>query len=91
VNVTIKQLQAFVAVANSGSFAESVVDMVREGRVELGGGQMREMGAQCRPVIAPVITRNVGMITRKRRPRSVATEAMMVVIRQWTNAGESRR
>ena len=46
----------------------------------LSSGQMLEMGAKCRPVIAPVITRNVGVITRKRHPLSVAAQAMMVVI-----------
>ena len=51
----------------------------------LSGGQMREMGAQCRPVTAPVITRNVGVITRKRHPLSVATEAMMTVIAHWVS------
>lgn len=56
----------------------------------LSGGQMLEMGAQCRPLIAPAITRNVGMITRKRHPRSVATEAMMAVIKQWSSDGERR-
>jgi len=52
----------------------------------LSGGQMEEMGAQCRPVTAPVITRNVGVITRKRHPQSVATEAMMAVIAHWVSA-----
>ena len=36
---------------------------------------------------APVITRNVGMITRKRQPLSLATEAMMAVIKQWVKDG----
>jgi len=49
----------------------------------LSRGQMREMGAECRPIIAPVITRNVGMITRKRHPLSVATRAMMEVVARW--------
>jgi LysR family carnitine catabolism transcriptional activator len=57
----------------------------------LSGGQMREMGAQCRPVTAPVITRNVGVITRKRHPLSVAAEAMMAVIAHWVStAGLAR-
>jgi LysR family carnitine catabolism transcriptional activator len=51
----------------------------------LSSEQMREMGAQCRPVTAPVITRNVGLITRKRHPLSVATEAMMAVIAHWVD------
>ncbi len=46
----------------------------------LSSGQMLEMGAECRPVIAPVITRNVGVITRKRYPLSVAAQAMIAVI-----------
>ena len=57
----------------------------------LSSGQMREMGAQCRQLTAPVITRNVGMITRKRHPRSVATEAMMQVIKHWISSGEYQR
>ena len=52
----------------------------------LSSAQMHEMGAHCRPLTAPVITRNVGMITRKRQPLSQATEAMMSVISQWVKA-----
>jgi len=52
----------------------------------LSSGQMHEMGAHCLPLTAPVITRNVGMITRKRQPLSQATEAMMAVILQWVKA-----
>jgi len=52
----------------------------------LSGGQMREMGAACRPITAPVITRKVGIITRKRHPLSVATQAMVSVISQWISS-----
>ena len=56
----------------------------------LSSGQMCEMGAQCRPVIAPVVTRNVGIITRKRHPLSVATRAMMEVVTGWRSPPASR-
>ncbi|MFT7048079.1 MAG: LysR family carnitine catabolism transcriptional activator [Halioglobus sp.] len=46
-------------------------------------GQMEEMGAVCRPISAPVIARNVGLITRKRHPLSAATQAMIDVIHAW--------
>lgn len=52
----------------------------------LSADQMREMGAQCRPIVSPVITRNVGVITRKRQPLSVATQAMLTVIDLWFGA-----
>ena len=46
----------------------------------LSAGQMEEMGAVCRPISSPTITRKVGLITRKRHPQSVATKAMVDVI-----------
>lgn len=46
----------------------------------LSSAQMHEMGAQCRPITAPVITRKVGIITRKRHPLSVTSQAMMGLI-----------
>lgn len=49
----------------------------------LSSAQMLEMGAVCRPVTAPVITRKVGVITRKRYPLSVATQAMLTIIADW--------
>lgn len=49
-------------------------------------GQMEEMGAVCRPISAPVIARNVGLITRKRHPHSVATAAMIDVLHSWQKA-----
>jgi len=52
----------------------------------LSGGQMREMGAECRPITAPVITRKVGIVTRKRHPLSVSTQAMVRVIGQWVSS-----
>ena len=52
----------------------------------LSSGQMHEMGAECRPITAPVITRKVGIITRKRYPLSVASQAMVEVISRWVSA-----
>jgi LysR family transcriptional regulator, carnitine catabolism transcriptional activator len=52
----------------------------------LSSGQMEEMGAICRAVTAPVITRSVGIITRRRYPLSVATQAMLTVIDEWAAA-----
>ena len=52
----------------------------------LSGDQMREMGAECRPVTAPLITRQVGVITRKRHSLSVAAQAMLQVITHWALA-----
>jgi LysR family carnitine catabolism transcriptional activator len=49
----------------------------------LSVGQMSEMGAISRPLIAPSLTRSVGVITRRRAPLSVATQAMLDVIGQW--------
>ena len=57
----------------------------------LSSGQMLEMGAECRPVTAPVVTRKVGIITRQRYPLSVATQAMLEVIDDWsTNTSTTR-
>ncbi|MEH6591436.1 MAG: LysR substrate-binding domain-containing protein [Halioglobus sp.] len=53
----------------------------------LSSGQMLEMGAECRPITAPAITRKVGVITRKRHPLSVASEAMLAVIADWNRNG----
>ena len=49
----------------------------------LSGDQMQEMGAECRAVTSPSITRNVGVITRKRYPLSVASQAMLSTIENW--------
>ena len=46
----------------------------------LSASQMQEMGAQCRAISAPIITRHVGVITRKRHPLSGAARAMLEVI-----------
>ncbi len=46
----------------------------------LSSDQMAEMGAACRPLTSPAITRNVGLLTHRRRPLSVATQAMVAVI-----------
>ena len=53
-------------------------------------GQMEEMGAVCRAISAPVIARNVGLITRKRHPLSVATQAMIDVIHSWQETRNTR-
>jgi LysR family carnitine catabolism transcriptional activator len=53
----------------------------------LSGEQMEEMGARCRPITAPVITRQVGVITRRRYPLSVAGQAMVEVIAGWKRLG----
>jgi LysR family carnitine catabolism transcriptional activator len=53
-------------------------------------GQMEEMGAVCRPISAPVIARNVGLITRKRHPLSAATQAMIDVIHTWQETRSKR-
>ena len=57
----------------------------------LSSGQMEEMGAVCRPIISPVITRNVGLITRKRYPLSAATQAMVDVIGVWVTPGKQEK
>lgn len=57
----------------------------------LSSGQIREMGAECRPISAPVITRNVGVITRRRHPVSAASEAMLASIDQWLHTAEGDR
>ncbi len=46
----------------------------------LSSSQMQEMGAECRPLGEPVITRELGVITRKRQPLSATTQAMLDVI-----------
>ena len=50
----------------------------------LSADQMREMGAVCRPLVGPVITRQVGVITRRRYPLSAAAQAMAGVIARWS-------
>lgn len=49
---------------------------------EVSADQMREMGAECRPVY-PQISRNIGVVTHSRRSRSTVSEAMIRVIEQW--------
>ncbi len=46
----------------------------------LSAGQMEEMGAVIRPIGAPVITREVGVLTRRRATLSVASQAMFSVL-----------
>ncbi len=55
----------------------------------LSSGQMEEMGAVCRPIGSPAISRNVGIITRKRYPLSMATQAMIAVIENWRSGRAS--
>lgn len=43
-------------------------------------GQMTELGAVCRPLEAPVITRQVGIITRRRYPLSAAAQGLLDVL-----------
>lgn len=56
----------------------------------LSSGQMKEMGAACRAISAPAITRQVGVITRKRHPLSAAARAMLEVIARWGDAAPAR-
>jgi len=53
----------------------------------LSSAQMLEMGGECRPITDPAITRKVGVITRRRHPLSVASEAMLTVISDWVRNG----
>lgn len=53
----------------------------------LSRSQMEEMGAICRPLSGPVITRELGVITRKRQPLSAAAQAMLEVITRWAEPG----
>ena len=42
---------------------------------------MLEMGAECRPLVAPDISRNVGIISRRRHTMSLAAQAMKGVLK----------
>lgn len=42
--------------------------------------QMREVGACCRPLLGPGLVQEVGILTRRRYPLSVASQAMMTVL-----------
>ena len=44
--------------------------------------QMEEIGAVCRPLVSPVISRDVGIITRSRYPLSSAAEAMIETLKK---------
>jgi LysR family carnitine catabolism transcriptional activator len=48
----------------------------------LSAPQMHDMGAQTRPISGPLITRQVGVLTRRRAPRSVAAQAMLEIVLQ---------
>ncbi len=48
----------------------------------LSASQMRDMGARTRPISGPVITRQVGVLTRRRSPRSAAAQAMLEIVMQ---------
>lgn len=43
-------------------------------------GQMTELGAVCRPLEAPVISRQVGVITRRRYPLSAAAKGLVEIL-----------
>lgn len=50
----------------------------------LSRGQMQEMGAVCREVEAPQIVRQVGLVTRRRYPLSVAALALeKTILNMW--------
>ena len=44
--------------------------------------QMEELGARCRPLQEPGITRSVGVLTRRRYPLSVAAQSMQEILIQ---------
>jgi len=48
----------------------------------ISANQMREMGAECRP-IRPLIGRRVGVVTHRQRPLSTITESMIEVLQHW--------
>jgi len=48
----------------------------------ISANQMREMGAECRP-IRPLIGRRVGFVTHRQRPLSTITESMIEVLQHW--------
>lgn len=54
---------------------------------DLSETQMCEMGAECRPIVEPTITRKIGVIYRKRYPLSVAAKAMVDVMKQSLSVG----
>lgn len=43
-------------------------------------GQMEEIGAVCRPLVEPVISKDVGIVTRSRFPLSAAAQAMIEML-----------
>ncbi|TQV79507.1 LysR family transcriptional regulator [Exilibacterium tricleocarpae] len=45
--------------------------------------QMEEMGAVCRPLTGPAVSRRVGVITRCRYPLSQAAQAMLEILLEW--------
>jgi LysR family carnitine catabolism transcriptional activator len=46
----------------------------------LSAPQMHDMGARTRPISGPVITRQVGVLTRRRSARSAAAQAMLDIV-----------
>lgn len=56
----------------------------------LSAAQMQEMGAEVRPLTEPVITREVGVITRKRYPLSVAAQVMFDIVAASAFGGAGR-
>ncbi|WP_235898735.1 LysR family transcriptional regulator [Parahaliea maris] len=59
----------------------------------LSAAQVEEMGAAIRTIGSPAITREVGVLTRRRAPLSVAAQAMLEVLGASADPGpiESRR
>jgi len=53
-------------------------------------GQMEELGAVCRPLIAPSVSRRVGLVTRRRYPLSQAAQAMVRIISQYYDENPPR-
>jgi LysR family carnitine catabolism transcriptional activator len=49
----------------------------------LSAPQFREMGVSCRSLVGPVISRAVGVLSRRRHPLSVAAQALETVVFDW--------
>ena len=53
----------------------------------ISAGQLEEMGAVCR-TLSPQISRNIGIVSHRRRARSTVSEALYQVIVEWAKPGE---
>jgi LysR family carnitine catabolism transcriptional activator len=73
--VTIKQLQAFVTVAKSGSFAEACIRL--------------HLSQPALSIPIKNLEQAVGGKLPERFTRAVAAEAMMTVISDWVGTGDS--